>query len=295
MADIIKLIRDAYPGLSSAKKSAASYFLNHYAALQFSTVTELAEQIGVSDTTIINLCADLGFGGFSSFKRAVREDLQQEKATPITSQLQENSGAAMVAELAQPLMESLQTTFSDSENMTNIAKGAELIAKAKTVYAIGFWSFSALAKEFCLNLRRKGWKAEAIYPDMGDHIDKVLQITSEDVVIAYDFSLYINSMMEICQILRKQNVPIILITDMGPCPCLPYATLALHCHVETSATPSPKYAFSHGAIAGYLLMRLAYRLNPHPLHDYEQLREGVFSRFNPYGVVEPKGGYTERI
>ncbi|MBQ9844296.1 MAG: MurR/RpiR family transcriptional regulator [Oscillospiraceae bacterium] len=295
MADIIKLIREAYPGLSSAKKSAASYFLNHYTALQFSTVTELAEQIGVSDTTIINLCADLGFGGFSSFKRAVREDLQQEKSSPIPSQLPENSGAAMVAELAAPLIESLQTTFSSSENMMSIAKGAELMAKAKTVYAIGFWSFSALAKEFCLHLRRQGWKAEAIYPDMGDHIDKVLQITSEDVVIAYDFSLYINSMMEICQILRKQNVPIILITDMGPCPCLPYATLALHCHVETSATPSPKYAFSHGAIAGYLLMRLAHQLKPQPLHDYEQLREGVFSRFNPYGVVEPKGGYTERI
>jgi len=295
MADIIKLIRDAYPGLSSAKKSAASYFLNHYTALQFSTVTELAEQIGVSDTTIINLCADLGFGGFSSFKRAVREDLQQEKSVSVPSNQQENSNEAMVAELAVPLIEKLQTTFSDPENLSVIAKGAELIAKAKTVYAIGFWSFSALAKEFCLNLRREGRKAEAIYPDMGDHIDKVLQITSEDVVVAYDFSLYINSMMEICQILHKQNVPIILITDMGPCPCLPYATLAIHCHVETATDPSPKYSFAHGAIAGYLLMKVSHTLRPTPLHDYEALREGVFSRFNPYGVVEPKGGYTERI
>ena len=295
MADIIKLIRDAYPGLSSAKKSAASYFLNHYTALQFSTVTELAEQIGVSDTTIINLCADLGFGGFSSFKRAVREDLQQEKSVSVPSNQQENSNEAMVAELAVPLIEKLQTTFSDPENLSVIARGAELIAKAKAVYAIGFWSFSALAKEFCLNLRRKGRKAEAIYPDMGDHIDKVLQITSEDVVIAYDFSLYINSMMEICQILHKQNVPIILITDMGPCPCLPYASLAIHCHVETASDPSPKYSFSHGAIAGYLLMKIAHQLSPTPLHDYEALREGVFSRFNPYGVVEPKGGYSERI
>jgi len=61
VADIIKLIREAYPELSSAKKSAASYFLNHYTSLQFATVTELAERIGVSDTTIINLCADLGY------------------------------------------------------------------------------------------------------------------------------------------------------------------------------------------------------------------------------------------
>ena len=60
MADVIKQIREIYPQLSSAKKAAASYFLNNYQALQFATVTELAERIGVSDTTIINLCADLG-------------------------------------------------------------------------------------------------------------------------------------------------------------------------------------------------------------------------------------------
>jgi len=200
MSDIIKLIRDAYPGLSSAKKSAASYFLNHYSALQFSTVTELAEQIGVSDTTVINLCADLGFGGFSSFKRAVREELQQEKPSPVVAQQQENSNEARVAELAAPILEAIQATFQDPANLTTIAKGAELMASAKTVYAIGFWSSSSLAKEFCLNLRRRGWRAEAIYPDMGDYIDKVLQITPEDVVIAYDFSLYISSMMEICQV-----------------------------------------------------------------------------------------------
>ena len=291
MADIIKLIRDAYPGLSSAKKSVASYFLNHYSALQFSTVTELAEQIGVSDTTIINLCADLGFGGFSSFKRAVREDLQQEKSAPIAVDRQEHSGEAMAAELAASVIDGLQVTFGNPENLTVIAKGAELMAKAKTVYAIGFWSASALAKELCLILRRQGWNAEAIYPDMGDHIDKVLQITSEDVVIAYDFSLYINSMMEICQVLHKQKVPIILITDMGPCPCLPYADLALHCQRENNGMP----IFPAGAIAGYLLRAMACQLRPQPQHDYEALREGIFSRFNPYGVVEPKGDYTERI
>ena len=42
-------------------------------------VAVLAERIGVSDTTIINLCADLGYSGFAAFKRAVRKELQQEK------------------------------------------------------------------------------------------------------------------------------------------------------------------------------------------------------------------------
>ena len=287
MADIIKLIRDAYPGLSSAKKTVASYFLNHYTALQFSTVTELAEEIGVSDTTIINLCADLGFGGFSSFKRAVRADLQQETAISISPTNQEDSRETMVSELAATVIKELQATYSDYNNLATIAESAELMAKAKTIYAIGFWSFSALAKEFCLSVRREGWKAEAIYPDMGDYIDKVLQITSEDVVIAYDFSLYINSMMEICEILHKQQVPIILVTDMGPCPCLPYATLSLHC--------KGKAFFSLGSTISHLLCSLSVKLKPQPKHDYEIVRGAVFSRFNPYGVIEPKGGYSERI
>ena len=67
MQDTMQKIRDIYPSLSSAKKAAASFFLNHYSSVPISTVTELAESIGVSDTTIINLCVDLGFKGFATF------------------------------------------------------------------------------------------------------------------------------------------------------------------------------------------------------------------------------------
>ena len=44
------------------------------------------------------------------------------------------------------------------------------------------------------------------------------------------------------------------------------------------------------------LRLLASRLNPKPKREYdEKIREGVFSRFNPYGVIEPGKDYTERI
>ena len=44
------------------------------------------------------------------------------------------------------------------------------------------------------------------------------------------------------------------------------------------------------------LRLLASRLNPKPNREYdEKIREGVFSRFNPYGVIEPGKDYTERI
>jgi len=292
MADVIQQIRDAYPGLSSAKKSAASYFLNHYHSLQFATVTELAEQIGVSDTTIINLCADLGYSGFSGFKKAVRANIQAETvSTPPAADASGESSLSRIHTLTAPILQAAADTFADAKNCEAILQAAKMLTKAKTIYAIGFWSSASLAQELCLQLRRKGWRAEAIFPSLGDYIDKVLQITKDDIVVMYDFSRYIAGLNEICLLLQKQGVPIILVTDMGPCPCLPYASVSIHCHpAETHKSTLPQ-----AAIIGYLLRILAFEMLPQEQSDYETLREGVFTRFNSYGVIEPDADYNNRV
>ena len=292
MADIVQQIRDRYPTLSSAKKSVASYFLNHFHTLQFATVTELAERIGVSDTTIINLCADLGYSGFSGFKKAVRAWVREEAdgGTPAAGS-SDQSSFSTVRSLTMPLLQALSDTFSDAQNCDAISRAAQMLAGAKKIYAIGFWGASAMAQEFCLQLRRKGRSAEAIFPDLGDYIDKVLQTSAEDVVVMYDFARYFAALNEICRVLKERGVPIILITDMGPCPCLPFAAMTIHCHTPENH----RYAFPQAATVGYLLRILSEELMPPRESDYETLREGVFTRFNNYGVIEPGADYTTRV
>lgn len=293
MADVIKQIRDIYPQLSSAKKAAASYFLNHFHSLQFATVTELAELIGVSDTTIINLCADLGYSGYSGFKKAVRADILAETAiVQPSAEMPEESNQVKIQAMTAPLMQAFCDTFADINNCNALHQAAQMLATAETVYAIGFWSFATLAQEMCLNLRRSGRRAEAIYPSLGDYIDKVLQITSKDVVIMYDFSRYFASLNEICLLLQKQGVPIILITDMGPCPCLPFASVSIHCKTTEG---SGRFTYPQASTVGYLLRVLCFELLPREHNEYETLREGVFTRFNAYGVIEPGADYTQRV
>lgn len=293
MADVIKQIRDIYPELSSAKKSAASYFLNHYQTLQFATVTELAERIGVSDTTIINLCADLGYSGYSGFKKAVRANIQAETASVQPSaDAPVQSSQSKVHAITAPILQSFSDTFADPKNCDAILQAAQMLAKAKTVYAIGFWSSATLAQDFCLHLRRRGWRAEAIYPSLGDYIDKVLQITSEDIVVMYDFSRYFTGLNEICLLLQKQGVPIVLVTDMGPCPCLPFSTVSIHCK---TAENSIRFITPQASLVGHLLRIFTFELLPREKNEYETMREGVFTRFNSYGVIEPDSDYTERV
>ena len=293
MADVIKQIRDIYPQLSSAKKAAASYFLNHYHTLQFATVTELADLIGVSDTTIINLCADLGYSGYSSFKKAVRADIQAEAArVQPASDTPVQSSQSKILTMTAPVIQSFSDTFSDINNCNSILQAAQMLAEANTVYAIGFWSLATLAQELCLQLRRRGRRAEAIYPSLGDYIDKVLQITSKDVVVMYDFARYFTSLNEICLLLQKQGVPIILVTDMGPCPCIPFAAVSIHCK---TAEGSGVFTLPQASMVGYLLRTICNEMRPRENNEYETLREGVFTRFNAYGVIEPGADYTQRV
>jgi len=283
MSDIMQKLRNAYPSLPNAKKTAASYFLNNYHSLPFATVTDLAASIGVSDTTIINLCVDLGFSGFSEFKRTLRAEVQGNRPN-----LPSNNETAVINEdltrLITPIISNITATFSDPHNCAALDQTVDLLGNADTIYAIGFWTFALAAQELCQQLRRYRWKAEAIFPDLGDYMDKVLLITPKDAVILFDFSRYITGLTEICLMLKKQGVPIILITDLGPCPRHPYADIAIHCHLNTL---KPVGTLPISMLVNYILRRLLNQRFPHQTAEYETLREGVFTRFNPYGVVEP--------
>ena len=288
--DIMDRIRNAYPELSSAKKTVASYFLTNYTTLHFSNLAMLAERIGVSDTTIINFCYDLGFSGFSGFKSAVRDELFQGKVNDAIHEHQlEKTDEIQISHLVNPVFEGIQATFSNTANLTALSRGAELIASANKIYAVGFWTQATIAQEFCLRLRRNGWNVEAINPSTGDYIDKALHVTSNDVVVAYDFAPYFTGMLEICQLLSKQEVPVVLVTDTGHCPCLPYVAVSIHCsgiadsiYMVNKSTTAP--SFHAGSIVSYVLRSLACSINPKPQQEHERLREGIFPGFNPYGV-----------
>lgn len=282
MADIIQQIRDSYTAFPNAKKTVASFFLNHFEQLQFLTVTELAEKIGVSDTTIINFCKDLGYDGYAEVKRIVRETVQRP-----TGQQSEamQSGSEYLSTTLNAMERNLRETFCDVQNIQSIDRAVALMEQARCIHAVGFWRSGNIARDLCLELRRQRRQAQAIVPDLGDYIDKILLIEPCDVALIYDFNLYLAALTEVCVLLKKKGVPIILITDMGPCPRTGYADVILRCRNLNNGMMIP------AALNQILLEPLKLPGE----EDYDAIREGVFSRFNDYGVLEPRPGRNEHI
>lgn len=60
---LLTLIKNSYETLAPAQKSVARYIVESYQNIPFLSVTAMAREIGVSDTTIIKYCMQLGFFG----------------------------------------------------------------------------------------------------------------------------------------------------------------------------------------------------------------------------------------
>lgn len=64
----LALIKNAYPTLSKKEKLVIDYILENSERVFSMTVSDLAKKVGVAASTIVRLCKNLGYSGFSEFK-----------------------------------------------------------------------------------------------------------------------------------------------------------------------------------------------------------------------------------
>lgn len=291
MESIVQHIREAYPSLSSSKKRVASYILNNFSTVHLDTVLELADKIGVSDTTIIHFCNDLGYYGYSDFKRAVRDELSAPKNfLPEQTAASEQIGN-LISAVIEDDTNSIRETLSNPENMKSFSEAVDLLSETEKIYCIGFYYHAAFAKQLALQFMSNEYNAQAIIPDMGDYIDHLMFLEKGSVAVVFDFSLYTTALTEICTILRESGVKIILITDNGPCPRIHMADVVIHCrNVVLREIPVLNTNVACSAVCNLLLQLLQIKSPKEKLPYFKNLRQGVFTKFNPYGVYEATKG-----
>lgn len=73
MDNIIKRIYDHYDEFTVSKRAVADYILNSFKYITYDTLTELADKVDVSTTSIIRFAQDLGYSGYSEMLEAIRD------------------------------------------------------------------------------------------------------------------------------------------------------------------------------------------------------------------------------
>ncbi len=115
-ADVFSQIRTAYQGMSTAETKIADFLLENARTLDYFSITDLAAQVGTSESTIVRFARRLGYSGFPAFKKALFSGVFAE-----TSQTQPLSYERLVAgdtlgEVRKKLFGLMRTTLDDTIN-----------------------------------------------------------------------------------------------------------------------------------------------------------------------------------
>lgn len=258
MLEMLQQIEAALPLLPQAQRRVGRYVLDHYKGIPFLSVTALAREIGVSDTTVIKFCMQMGFDGFGSFKRVISEHVQSEVSLygRLENKLRDfNTSSALDAALSFDLG-NLEGTLNHPGNRQNFEPLLSWIDAAQQIYVLGFRSSALLAEYLCFNLRQHNLRVYPVTPGLGDYVDKMHMVGPRDLCIAVSFARYSSGVVRGVEMLHKKGVPCVLITDSPSCPICRHADMVFYCETKSlhnTASHVGCLSLMNAIITGHLL------------------------------------------
>jgi len=213
-------------GLSKKQKVVCDYIIEHHKEISVFSLTELADRIGVGQTTIIRFINNIGYDSFKDF----RKDFQQftlEPSQPTWWHLKKSfthfqEEEATLHHTWEEIMNLLDESMT-RQLVDQFQKAVQLIVSAKTINIIGLrtskapaYYFEYMLSEFIPNVRQLSGDSELIY-------DRLLHLNKDHAVIFIALSPYTKATVEAAAYCHEKGIPIILITDQLSGPISTYA------------------------------------------------------------------------
>ena len=229
--DFLSILQEKEPTFSKGQKRIARYITDSYDKAAFMTANRLGKTVGVSESTVVRFAVDLGFDGYPSMQKAMREMVLNRLTSVQRIEVANNrfSDQDVVSMVLHSDMEKLRQT-SETVSRDTFRTAVDAILKAKRVYILGVRSVAPLANFLGHYLNYMFNNVHVISGfSAGEMFEKIVGINSEDVIIAFSFPRYSASTTKGARYCRSAGATVIGITDSKKSPlgqCCDHVLLA---------------------------------------------------------------------
>ena len=218
--NFLSILQEKEPTFSKGQKRIARYITDSYDKAAFMTANRLGKTVGVSESTVVRFAVDLGFDGYPSMQKAMREMVLNRLTSVQRIEVANNriGDQDIVSMVLHSDMEKLRQT-SELISRESFADAVNAILKAKRVFILGVRSVAPLANFLGYYLN---YMFNNVYVlsglSAGEMFEKIVGITSDDVVIAFSFPRYSSSTTKGARYCRSAGATVIGITDSADSP-----------------------------------------------------------------------------
>lgn len=214
-----------YDELTDLEKKIVEYIMDNPENVLNLTANEIAEDLYISKTTIINLSKKLGFDGYSELRYYIKNYVEKKKAKNTNLTYEDILGT---------IYEEITKTLS-LQSEKNVKAIVERLLSAKAIYIISRGASKPIGD--LLSSRLALMKVKSIFINdqnlidvLGDGLDK------EEVLLLMSLSGETEKIKNIAKVARARNVDVVSLTAFSNNTLQRIANYKLFCFAEQSET-----------------------------------------------------------
>jgi len=222
------LLNEVLPSLSSKEKELAQFLLEHSERAAALSLNELAEQSGISVSTIIRLSKRLGYSGYKELSyRLASEQAYSEGEITYQDISPGDTPAVVMQNILLMNIHSLKNTMAVLK-VDEMEKAVELVSKAARVDFYGVGNSGIVALDAATKFMRIN-KHVAAYTDLHTQLLSVQSLKSGDVAVLISYTGETYDILKLCAQIQKTGASIISITRSGKNALAQKADVRLFC------------------------------------------------------------------
>ncbi|PKH21943.1 MurR/RpiR family transcriptional regulator [Enterobacterales bacterium CwR94] len=232
-------IRQLYPRLASNERRLADYLLSQPDHARHLSSQKLAEEAGISQSSVVKFAQKLGFKGFPALKLALSESISGPDSDAITVHnhiLSDDPLKTVGEKLLTEKLSAIRATL-DINSEERLLETLRLLRAARRIVLVGIGASGLVAKDFSWKLMKIGMNAVA-EQDMHALLASVQAMQAEDVLLAISYTGERREINLAAQEARDAGATVLAFTGFSPNSLQQLASHCLYTVAEEQVTRS---------------------------------------------------------
>ncbi|MGQ7311727.1 MurR/RpiR family transcriptional regulator [Microbacterium arabinogalactanolyticum] len=209
-AGAMTLLRAALPGLSTTERRVADWILTRPEHLLEASMIDVAKACEVSDTTVLRMCRNAGFAGYTDLKLALARDL----ATPMQLIHDDVADGDDPMTIARKVFAHAALSLQDTADVIaqdDFTAALELLETSRSVLVGGVGTSGVVGQSFYQRCRRLGISCDAPQDSQVQNIHAAL-LDPGDLVVAISYSGETRSVVSMAEGARRAGARVLAVT-----------------------------------------------------------------------------------
>jgi DNA-binding MurR/RpiR family transcriptional regulator len=269
-------IRSKYPSLAASETRVANWVLHNPEKIMHISMAQVAQDCGVSDTTVLRFCRNCGFQGYTDLKLSIARDLTSPTQV-IHDDIAEGDSPLVIAR--KVFMSNIQTLYDTMEVLDEAAlvKAIDMLGRANQVLIVGVGTSGPIVHSMYNMFIRVGLNCRA-QTDSYLQLMEVAMLKPRDVVVGISQSgSSVDPMLTLKQA-KLNGVSTICITGNAQSPITEFADVTLLSVTRELRTEAIASRLAQVSIADALYVIMALGSLETSIHNEQRIWDALLPK-----------------